>query len=266
MNTAIVVGVDGTRQSLRAAAWAAGEAALRRAPLHVVNAFGIPDAFHGETMPPRDWLDSRRRESAEIVRRAVAAAGQPSLTVAGESVLDGPIPLLLRRSEDARMIVVGFAGRGVLGDLLVGSVATALTAHARCPVAVIRGEDRGEQDPVVAGVDGGPASESVLAAAFEEASLRGAPLVVVHVWADAEPGAAFAEALAGWRAKYPDVGVSPDIEQDKPRRRLLDWSTRAQLLVVGSRGRGGFTGLLLGSTSQALIQYAACPVLVVRSG
>lgn len=286
MNTPIVVGADGTPESLRAVAWAATEAALRHAPLHVVNAFGIPDAFYGEASPPRDWLDARQYESEALVRQAVAVAERrPRLVTEQVSVLDAPIPYLLQRSGEARMVVVGSAGRGVLGNLLVGSVAMALAARARCPVAVVRGEDRHDA-PVVAGVDGGPASESVLAQAFEEASIHGVPLVAVHLWTDPGPGQVFvktmapfdlepvrekedrvlAEVLAGWQEKFPDVEVLRVIEQDKPRQQLLDWSTRARMMVVGSRGRGGFSGLLLGSTSQALIQYAGCPVLVVRGG
>ncbi|MTD54597.1 universal stress protein [Amycolatopsis pithecellobii] len=286
MNTPIVVGVDGSRQSLRAAAWAAAEAALRHAPLHIVNAFGIPGAFDGETKPPGDWLDPHRRESESIVRAAVEGAERrhPRLVTEQESVYEAAVPLLLRRSEGTRMMVVGSAGRGVLGDLVVGSVVTALATHARCPVAVIRGEERGGEAPVVAGVDGGPASEAVLALAFEEASVHGAPLVALHVWADLNAARIFAgalapfdvepvrqaetrvlaEALAGWQEKFPDVEVRPVVEQDSPRQRLLEWSRRARMVVVGSRGRGGFTGLLLGSTSQALIQHAGCPVLVIR--
>ena len=267
MNTAIVVGVDGSAPSLRAAVWAADEAALRHAPLRVVNAFGIPDAFYGEMSPPRDWLDPHQRASESIVRAAVATAERrhPRLATEQESVFDGAVPVLLRRSRQARMIVVGSAGRGVLGDLVVGSAALALTVRAACPVAVIRGEEReGAEAPVVAGVDGGPVSQPVLACAFEEAAVHGLPLVAVHAGEDVDPARVLAEALAGWAEKFPDVEVRRVTERDKPRQRLLDWSTRARMVVVGSRGRGGFAGLLLGSTSQALIQHAECPVLVTR--
>lgn len=270
MTPPIVAGVDGTPASLRAVAWAAEEAALRYAPLHVVNAFGIPDAFYGEAMPPQVWLDSRRSESEAIMREAVAAAEQahPWLTVEQESSLDAPIPLLIQRSGDATMVVVGSAGRGVLGDLIFGSTAAALTAHAECPVAVIRGHDR-RNAPVVVGVDGSPAGEPALALAFEEASLHHAPLVAVHGWTaeslrEAETRV-LAEAIASWQEKFPEVIVRRVAERDRPRQQLLDWSTKAGLVVVGSRGRGGFTGLLLGSTSQALVHHADCPVLVVRS-
>lgn len=287
MSWGVVAGVDGTRASLRAVAWGAEEAALRKEPLFIVNAFGIPDAFYGEALPPSGWLTARRDESENIVRDAAAVIEQrhPGLEIVQESTMEAPISVLLERSGEARMIVLGSAGRGVLGDLLAGSTASALVARAKCPVLVTRGEDRPE-GPVVVGVDGSPAGEPALALAFEEASLRDAPLVAVHVWRDADPTGVFAsaraaygdleplrdaetrvltEALAGWREKFPQVSVREVVEEDRPRQHLLAWSRTARVVVVGSRGRGGFTGLLLGSTSQALVQHAECPVLVARS-
>ncbi|WP_236792898.1 universal stress protein [Amycolatopsis sp. GM8] len=279
MSWGIVAGVDGTRASLRAVAWAAAEAALRHEPLFVINAFGFPDAFYADVLPPSGWLTARRTASEAIVRDAVVGVGSwyPGLEIVQESTVEAPIPLLVRRSADARMIVLGSAGRGVLGDLLAGSTASALTAQAKCPVAVIRGEDRPD-GPVVVGVDTSPAAEPALAAAFEEAALRAAPLVAVHASHETDPARMSAEplrdresrvladALAHWREEFPGVSVRHVAERDRPRQHLLDWSSRARLVVVGSRGRGGFAGLLLGSTSQALVQHAECPVLVARSG
>lgn len=137
---------------------------------------------------------------------------------------------------------------------------------------------------MVVGVDGSPNSEAAIAVAFEEASFRKAPLVAVHAWVDVvydstESAARLmpqwetlqpteerllAQRLAGWQEKYPDVEVQRKLVRDRPRHVLLDESDRAQLLVVGSRGRGGFAGMLLGSTSQALVHHSSCPVLVVR--
>ena len=287
MSDPIVVGVDGSPGSLRALRWAAAEAARRHVTMLLVHAFGIPDAFYGETMPPRDWLEPHRADSEAILAAAVQDVRRvhPPLDVVTESILDAPIPLLLQRSESATMVVLGTSGRTVLGDLLVGSIAAALAAHARCPFVVVRGRDRSAPDvdePVVVGVDGSPASEAAVGLAFEEASLRGAPLVAVHAWSDADTRQVFgaaraafdfepvresetrvlAEALAGWQEKYPDIPVRRVLERDRPRHQLLAWSTRAQLIVAGSRGRGGFTGLIIGSTSYALIHHASCPVLI----
>jgi nucleotide-binding universal stress UspA family protein len=139
------------------------------------------------------------------------------------------------------------------------------------------------EGPVVVGVDGSATSDAAVATAFDEASWRGADLVAVHSWlenaADAEllrPGDAewarieqneaevLAERMAGWQEKYPDVTVRRVLAQGKPVERLLEYAVGAQLIVVGSRGRGGLTGMLLGSTSGALIYHATCPLLVVR--
>jgi nucleotide-binding universal stress UspA family protein len=138
--------------------------------------------------------------------------------------------------------------------------------------------------PIVLGVDGSPAGEAAIGVAFDEASWRRTHLVVVHVWSDLSLGTfaerheiltppeefehaesvALAERLAGWQEKYPDVAVTRKIYFDGPRQNLLRWSQRAQLMVVGSHGRGALVGTLLGSTSMALALQARCPVMVVR--
>jgi nucleotide-binding universal stress UspA family protein len=122
--------------------------------------------------------------------------------------------------------------------------------------------------------------------AFEEASLRGADLVAVHTWTEFTSDTEYAYArqftgdwddveadereklavgLAGWQEKYPDVTVRQVVTRDRPVRCLLEHAADAQLVVVGSRGHGGFAGMLLGSTSQALIYHAPCPLLVVHA-
>jgi nucleotide-binding universal stress UspA family protein len=173
--------------------------------------------------------------------------------------------------------------------MLAGSTAVALVAHGHCPVAVIRGRTPDgippAGGPVVVGLDGSPASEAAVAIAFDEASLRGADLVAVHTCSEyqSDSGYAYArqfvvdwdaidvrerevlaERLAGWQEKYPDVLVRRVVARDRPVRALLEQTAEAQLLVVGSRGHGGFTGMLLGSTSQALIYHGTCPLLVAR--
>jgi nucleotide-binding universal stress UspA family protein len=142
-----------------------------------------------------------------------------------------------------------------------------------------------EEGPVVVGVDGSPASESAIGFAFEAASTRNAPLTAVLSWTDVLVESAFqatrfsmdwsevedeqqrllAERMAGWQEKYPDVVVERVVVRDRPVRALVRAAQHARLLVVGSHGRGGFTGMLLGSTSQALVHHSPCPVAVVRS-
>jgi nucleotide-binding universal stress UspA family protein len=222
----------------------------------------------------------------EVAAAAVAAAGVvPGLAVEQEVVTGFPVPVLSAEATRARLVVLGDRGLGGFTGLLVGSVAVALSAHAPCPVVVVRGPTPGAppplEGPVVVGIDGSPTSEAALAFAFEAADLRGVPLLAVHTWTDyqiestmvavlegdaidADEHRLLAERLAGWGEKYPDVRVQRLVTRYRPARTLLEQSAHAQLVVVGSRGRGGFAGMLLGSVSHAMLHHAGCPVAVVR--
>ncbi|MGW3960618.1 universal stress protein [Amycolatopsis sp. NPDC005003] len=285
-NPPVVVAVDGSETAAAAALWAAGEAARRHTSLLVFTAYGYEDAaFGGKMYPPSDWLRIREAEADELLRttRATLEAAVPGLDVSTEASDRGPVPGLLEVSARARILVTG-APVGAIAGLFSGSPDVDLAAKAHCPVVVVRGNESVD-GPVVAGVDGSPLSEAAIAWAFEEASLRNAPLVALYTWHDGDTAGLFsdgnvafqgeavedsgrrllAQRLAGWQEKYPDVRVERRVEHDKPRSRLLSASHGAQLVVVGSRGRGGFTGLVLGSTSQALLHHASCPVMVVRT-
>ncbi|KAA9159764.1 hypothetical protein FPZ12_019225 [Amycolatopsis acidicola] len=218
---------------------------------------------------------------AEVFAANVAGGGVPGAEVETEVSIAAPAKALLAESRGAQLLVLGMTGQSAFPGLMVGSLPAMLAAHAYCPVTVVRGESR--PGPVVAGIDGGPLSDAVVGMAIEEAAHRGVPLIAAHAWSDAdfdggavqpyfgwEPVAeaekqVLAESLAGWQDKYPDVTVDRVAVRDRPRHLLLEWSRTAQLVVVGSRGRGGFAGLLLGSTGQALVHHAQGPVLVVRS-
>jgi nucleotide-binding universal stress UspA family protein len=282
----VVVGIDGSEPARRAVRWAAQEAVRRGVPLRVVTAFEwvrgrlIGQIGLGESY--RDiMLGVARRQLAEAVR--VAEREQPALEVHSQLVVGFPIPVLTTEAQRADLVVLGDRGLGGVTGLLVGSVAVALAADAECPVVVVRGEAETPDPggPVVVGVDGSPTSEAALAFAFEAAAARKVPLVAVHTWWDlfvdptmaplldwdaieVDERALLAERLAGWGEKYPDVPVERLVMRDRPARALVDQSMRAQLVVVGSRGRGGIAGLLLGSVSHAVLHRAHCPVAVVR--
>lgn len=285
----VVVGVDGSESAMRAVRWGAAEAARRRVNLVLVHALGIPGLYLGP-WPPDHEVRDRLTERGEAFLHAAADIAREDAQVRVRTQVsryDSP-DVLIDASRTARMVVLGASGRGgFLAGLALGSTAVKVCAHGHSPVVVVRGEEasaRSAGAPVVVGVDGSPLSDAALGQAFEEAALRGAPLVAVHAWYDNEAiadvidGARFGnvvpvadierqvltESIAGWSEKYPDVTVHSVVQRDKPRRKLLALSGDAQLLVVGSRGRGGFTGLLLGSTSQALIHHADCTVMVVR--
>ncbi len=197
----------------------------------------------------------------------------------------GAIPVLVAESRHAQLGVVGSSGLGGFTGLLVGSVAVALCAHGHCSVAVVRQPPTAGSDaPVVVGVDDSPDKDTVLKTAFAEAGMRGVALEAVHAWhtvgteqawygfhsegrgaaIQSEEERILAETLAGWSEKCPDVEVRRIVAHNKPARVLLDHAQHAQLVVVGSRGRGAFTGLVLGSTSQQLVQHAPCPLIVAR--
>ncbi|WP_410622875.1 universal stress protein [Amycolatopsis sp. cmx-8-4] len=289
----ITVGVDGSAGSTAALAWAAKTASLRHLQLRIVHGLQLTSLYYGGGLPGAGagaLFDAIQADGERIIAdaRSLAASVDKDLVITTELPNAPPVPMLIDESRHTRMLVVGRSGSGGFAGMLVGATAATVASHAHSPVALVRGrEDTSmvpDSGPVVVGVDASANSEPALGVAFEEASLRGVPLVAVHAWDDVtyedthgtariltqagtlEEGERrlLAERLAGWHEKYPDVTIRPRLVHDRPRHVLLEESETAQLVVVGSHGRGGFTGMLLGSTSQALIQHAQCPVLVVR--
>jgi nucleotide-binding universal stress UspA family protein len=176
------------------------------------------------------------------------------------------------------------SNRGAIGRLLLGSVSRGVVEHAHCPVAVTHTNEASAPvdptAPVLLGVDGSPASETATAWAFDEPSRRGVALVALHAWSDIgvfpslgmdwrayqdQGEEVLAERLAGWQERYPDLHVSRRLVCDTPARWLIEESRNAQLVVVGSHGRGGFGGMRLGAVGAAVAQSAKIPVIVVRA-
>jgi nucleotide-binding universal stress UspA family protein len=289
----IVVGVDGSPSSDSAVRWAAREAAMRNVPLSIVHIIERPPwgmlALGGGAVPPlTETSEWRKTEGEEVISAARKLAedcvkNARDLQVHVEVYFSATGPALFDLSTHAQMIVVGCRGHGRVERLLLGSVSAGLIHHAHCPVAVIHDEmsitSKPSKLPVVVGIDGSPASELATAIAFDEASWRGVELIAVHAWSDAHVSdipsiewsaqqavgeEALSERLAGWRERYPDVAVRRKIVLDAPAHHLLDEAESAQLIVVGSHGRGGFSGMVLGSVSTAVAQAARVPVIVAR--
>ncbi|MFG3696733.1 universal stress protein [Micromonospora sp. NPDC047620] len=283
----ILVGYDGSPDASVALEWALEEASRSGRPVRLAYVFEwvTVAGWVGPGIAPGIWPDeAARRQVEELVRKAAAdaIAAHPELTVAGE-VFDGPPTVVLQeRSARAGLLVLGTRGHGGFGGLLVGSTAVAVTAHAHCPVVVVRQEAAagGRAGPVVVGVDGSECSLVALGFAYEQAAARELPLHVLRAWhpgavqrppsdpeareAAAADRAELDEPLARWSRTFPDVEVEVQVAAGSPASLLVDASRNASLVVVGTRGRGGLKGMLLGSVSQQLIQHAHCPVAVVR--
>lgn len=283
----VLVGVDGSPSALRAVEVAAREAVLRGRPLRVLNVFGLPAL--GVPMAATEdasILDGLRADADFILAEGIRVARehQPGLEVSGEVITGLPSLVLRDASAHAELIVLGDSGMGGLAGALVGSIAGQVATHALCPALVVRGEAR-TGGPVVVGVDGSEHSAAAVEFAVREAALRGAELIAIHAWrwpgsagpGDMRPlvydepsvideeGRVLGEALAGVATSQPDLKITQQVVHDSPAAALIDAGAQAQLLVAGTRGGGGFLGLLLGSTSHALLHHAPCPLVLVRA-
>lgn len=286
VNAAVVVAVDGSEQALTAVRWAAPMAKRLNRVLQIVSA--------SPTFAPRFSL--RALSVEEDIFRAARAFAEQSTKDAAEvadavatgvrterDVIEGKPALALRQvASTAHLLVVGRRGLGGVRGLLMGSVSTDVAAHADCPVVVVP-ELGDSEGPVVVGVDGSPVSTAAIGRAFEQASLLDTSLTAVHAYGGFSGDAYFGDApavltrlreeaeealgsqLAGYRQDFPDVTVEPVVTTGHPAEVVNELSGRSQLAVLGSRGRGGFRGLVLGSTSQAVLQVARCPVMIVNS-
>ncbi|MFC7331096.1 universal stress protein [Marinactinospora rubrisoli] len=286
----LVAAVDGSEGSLRALDWAVDEARLRGRRLRVVHAFtwltsGVP----AEVVQRYDLATMARRIAEEA--RAHALARAPELDVEAAWPEGDPGDVLLEEAERAALVVVGSRGASRLGAVFLGSVGLQLAALAPCPLVVVPHlEPRPATGRVVAGLDGSAPARAAAEWAFDEAARRRATLHAVAVYGTASHGVfvsletpppgpgspeeraaeeearrELSESLAGLRARRPEVRAESAVIAGHPAHVLTTRSRTADLVVVGSRGRGGFAGMLLGSVSQTLLTHAACPVAVLHA-
>ncbi|MBW8172315.1 universal stress protein [Ornithinimicrobium sp. Arc0846-15] len=281
----IVVGVDPEEPTSAAVDWAIGEAKLRKRPLSLVLACGIPAAPQHEypigMNLPLKWAEEVVAKTAEYVR-----AQAPQVQVDSQVEPGTPGQVLVAASAGAEVVVVGRQGLGRVESARLGSTSAQIAAHARCPVVVVSDKTDPHVDrPVVVGVDGSQANSAAIEYAFQAAQLRKVPLIAIYAWElnlsekailmwmgqenfdnlcrDQER--VVHEAMAGWSQNYPDVEVDHVVSRQPPLARLETEARSAGLLVVGSRGRGGFARSVLGSVSQGLLyRVHECPVVIAR--
>jgi nucleotide-binding universal stress UspA family protein len=293
----ILVGYDGSPGSDLALEWALDAARARRTTVRLVYGVHQPTegwpVLGGMTAPDPDLCyDSARQTLREGVAKARALA--PEVGVSSKAAAGTAAAALVSAASSAEMVVVGSRGRGGLAGLLVGSTGVQLAGHAGAPVVVVRAPGSavenvpagGHEGRVVVGVDGSELSMDALAFAFDEASLHGCGVTAVLAWhvpyygvpgesaallgetaaieLPHEEGRRLADSLASAQDKFPDVDVEQVVVQAQPAEALVAAGAGARLLVVGSRGRGGFRSLLLGSVGHTVLHHAPCSVAVVR--
>ena len=301
----ILVGVDGSTASLYALDWAAAEAERRGWRLHLVCAYALPSFAAASLDGGYAALDDSaiQEGAAAVLAEASARVSGRGVAVTAKVHTGDAAGVLVELSREARLAVVGTRGRGGFADRLLGTVSSALPAHAYCPTVVVPLRDNdGQQLPegaeippvpavrrIVVGVDGSPQAERALRCAIDEARTWDAQLTAVSgvpvgsmtgvlAWL---PAAVDHEQVLSDMAEGLDVVVDRALASQPPAGRavtvrrfaldgtgaelLTEFSAASDLVVLGSRGRGGFRGLLLGSTSQAVLHHATCPVMVVSS-
>ena len=275
---AVVVGVDGSDKDWPAVDWAADEAAAVGAPLHVVHAFPFLTPGDG-ALPAATVEELGERVTAQVTDRVLVR--HPSVRVSRQVVVDDPAVALVEASREARCVVVGARGLGRIAGRLLGSVSQKVAAHAHGTVVVVRHGAPAPGGPVVVGVDPADTPPDVLAFAFAQAARRGVGVRLLH----ALPGpggsvddprvqrvlesiaeqdsAALARLAEEWSGRYPEVPVEVRETVRHPIDVLTEESAGAGLVVVGTRGRGAFEGMLLCSVSHAVIHGAECVLAVV---
>jgi nucleotide-binding universal stress UspA family protein len=282
----VVVGYDSFGSGDAAFDWAVQEAARRDAPLHLLVARGVLYNAAPGFAAASPWPDDITGELVDEARR-FASEHAPGTAVTVGSSLETSAATLVAASRKAELVVVGRRHHTAIGEAIAGSTSAQVVGHAACPVVVVDREfDCPPTAPIVVAVDGSPENDAALAFAFERASTLSVPLVALHAWWLDVPdriGVSWLSedritvigdtherileaAVARWSEKFPDVHVRKVLVRELPVQAILAEAQGAQLIVVGSRGHGGFAGLVLGSVSQGLLHHdRPCPLAVVHS-
>ncbi|MDP4510073.1 universal stress protein [Nonomuraea sp. G32] len=279
MNRTIVVGIDGSQTARSALVWAAEDALRRNRPLRIVHAREPWSAEHPLTASGDQETLTERCQAllADAAERAAALA--PGVRISTALLTGAVIERLKTESERADTLVVGSRGLGGFAGLVLGSVVLGLAGHAECPLVVVRLLTHEGNGEIVVGHDGSPNADLALEYAMEQAAARQARVRVLHASrypiraphpAGSGPSPAgeaveLGPRLMPWREKYPDIQVIETTVHGHPVPALAQASKAADLVVVGSRGLGGFASAALGSVSHGVLHRARCPVAVTST-
>jgi len=285
----VVVAVDGSEDSLRAAEWAALEARRHSRPLRIVSAPTLVPRLHSYQASPAVIANALRGIAARALGAAITRCEEvaPGLPVTTDLLSGEPALAVTESDADASMLVVGSRGAGGFAAMLLGSVSRYVASRATCPVVVVRDESMAVHREIAVGIRDPKYTGGALAFAFEEAALRGADLVAVHTWywipaapraaedaatglptddpvrISAESDRQLAAALAGWHDKYPAVNVRRDVIHGHPARVLASYSARADLVVLGRHRHPHGAGPGIGSVQHAVLDHAHGPVAII---
>jgi len=283
----VVVGVDGSEESLLAAEWAALEAKRHGLPLRIVSAPAMVPQMQAYQASPETVADALRDVSARALGTAVSRAEEvaPGLTITTELLSGPPALAVAGGGSGAAMLVVGARGAGGFAAMILGSVSRYVASRANCPVIVVRQATMAVHQEIAVGIRDPQDASEALTFAFEEAAARHADLMAVHAWywfpsalsgqayrddavtapvrpeqISAEAARSLSAVLDEWQEKYPDVRVRHDVIRGHPARVLANYSARADLVVIGRHRDAG-----IGSIQHALLDHARGPVAVVPS-
>lgn len=278
----LLLAYDGSDEARRALDWAATESLRTGAPVHVLAVNEVLPPTWGGVGGIYVYAESYTQDSSGLLEQAAKALADAGVTAVTTEQRSGHVvDELLRAAESASVLVVGSRGHGRAGEAVLGSVSQHLARHATCPVVVVREQRNPEAARIVVGIDGSRTSLAALEYACQRAETTGETVVAIHAWRARVPSSnvfagelasvdtkerevLLAQSIAGVRVDHPDVRLEQEVVAVAPDHSLVDASASASLVVVGSRGLGFFSGMLLGSVSQAVLHRATCPVAVVR--
>lgn len=276
----ILVGYDGSKQAAAAVRWAAHVSAARQEELQVLAAVPMPVVPGGEFIPPTA-VDELIEEATKVAEEGASIArSEVDVEVTARGVTSNPARALVEGSEHASLVVTGNRGHHELVGTMLGSVGYAIAGHAQCPAVIVRGASDGPIRRIVVAHDGSEPADRAVSFAADAAAATGATLHLVGAWAEAAaPGLPIydettevaeaihqdlQEARSAVHDRHADLQVTTEVTRGQAAVEIARIADGADLLVVGSRGRGGFRSLLLGSVSRSLVSSAPCPVAVVR--